>query len=97
MSFGIGMGWESVHSCISTQVTDSFVRSSASLWEYGGVLSETADLEQSCDAVPVIGTEKEKKLNVLTSKAFPQSIVHFSPKELNFWVLGVKLNIFQHF
>lgn len=60
------------------------MRPSASLWEYGGVLSETADWEQSCDALPVVGTEEEKKLKVLTPKTLPQSTVHFSPKELIF-------------
>lgn len=64
------------------------MRPSASLWEYGGVLSETDDLEESCDALQVVGTEEEKKLKVLTPKAFPQSTVHFSPKELIFLSLG---------
>lgn len=48
------------------------------------MLSETDDLEESCDALQVVGTEEEKKLKVLTPKAFPQSTVHFSPKELIF-------------
>lgn len=52
------------------------------------MLSETADWEQSCDALPVVGTEEEKKLKVLTPKTLPQSTVHFSPKELIFFSLG---------
>lgn len=60
------------------------MRPSASLWEYGGVFSETDDVEESCEALQVVGTEEEKKLKVLTPKTLPQSTVHFSPKELIF-------------
>lgn len=64
------------------------MRPSASLWEYGGVLSETDDLEESCDALQVVGTEEEKKLKVLTPKAFPTEYCAFFSKRTDFLSLG---------
>lgn len=64
------------------------MRPSASLWEYGGVLSETADLEQSCDALPVVGYRGREEAKSADSKGPSTEYCAFSSKRTDFLSLG---------